>query len=187
MNCSLVKTQLIRWLALSTVGLALIGCIPQAPTDSETVYQDSRMNASVTYLHLLRHTPFFTELNDEQLKWVIKHSREWDAPAGTVLDSRAAGTAVSSDLWVLLDGGWQVETQTNAYAAGNGAPGKWYSPAQTQSDNRLVTIQRSYVMRIKAADLQTMLAQNFPFERHLSIGRAWYAHISAAQPRAVAP
>ncbi len=139
------------------------------------------MKASITYLHLLRHTPFFTELNDDQLKWVIKHSREWDSPAGTVIDSRIEGVTPSADLWVLLDGGWQVETENSAHSAGNGTPGKWYSSSAMQSDNRLVTIRRSYVMRIKAADMEDMLAKDFPFRSHLSTGHAWYKHIGVGQ------
>ncbi|WP_146136240.1 hypothetical protein [Pseudomonas simiae] len=89
------------------------------------------MKASVTYLHLLRHTPFFTKLDDEQLKWVIKHSRECDAPAGTVIDSRAERVNPSSDHWILLDGSWQVQTKTFSFTAGNDDPGKWYQPSAT--------------------------------------------------------
>lgn len=181
MTYSLITSRLIRFLLLGAVGLAGIGCTPKAPTDPETAYQDSRMKASVTYLHLLRHTPFFSEFNDGQLKWVIKHSREWDAPAGTVIDSRVAGAAASPDVWILLDGGWQVETKYSTHTAGNTAPGKWYSSTATHSENRLVTTGRSYVMRIKASDMEDMLAQDFPFEGELSIGRAWYTYIGAVQ------
>lgn len=171
-----------RLLALGLGGLAIIGCLPQAPTDDETAYQDSRMKASVTYLHLLRHTPFFTKLDDEQLKWVIKHSREWDASAGTVIDGRAAGVSPSSDHWILLDGRWQIETRTSSFTAGNDDPGKWYQPSATRSENRLVTAERSYVMRIKAADMKEMLAKGFQFDSHLSVGQDWYSHIDADTP-----
>jgi hypothetical protein len=181
MKCSLISTQLIRLLTLCIAGLAVIGCIPRAATDAETAYQDSRMSPSVTYVHLLRHTPFFTELNDEQLKWVTRHSREWDAPAGTVIDGCTPGGSASSDLWILLDGGWQVETQGAVHSSDNAGPGKWYGCAATHLNSRLVTTQRSYVMRIKSADLEDMLARGFPFERHLSAGRIWYAQIDAVQ------
>ena len=30
------------------------------------------MEPSVTYLHLLKHTPFFTSLTTAQLRWVIE-------------------------------------------------------------------------------------------------------------------
>jgi hypothetical protein len=181
MKRSLISAQLIRLLILCVAGLAVIGCIPRAATDAETAYQDSRMSPSVTYVHLLRHTPFFTELNDEQLKWVTRRSREWDAPAGTVIDSCASGISASSDLWILLDGGWQVETQNSTYSADNAAPGKWYSCAATRSENRLIATQRSYVMRIKSADMADMLSKGFMFERHLSAGRVWYEQIDAAR------
>jgi hypothetical protein len=179
MKFSLISSQLFRLSILCLAGLAVIGCIPRAATDAETVYQDSRMSPSVTYVHLLRHTPFFTELNSEQLKWVTRHSREWDAPAGTVIASCASGVSASPDLWILLDGGWHVETLDAVYSADNAGPGKWYGCAATHSNSRLVTTQRSYVMRIKSADMEDMLARGFPFERHLSAGRTWYAQIDA--------
>ena len=182
-NSSPTLFRFTRLLVLGIAGLAVIGCLPQAPSDIETAYQDSRMKASVTYLHLLRHTPFFTKLDDDQLKWVIKHSREWDAPAGTVIDSRAEGVNPSSDLWILLDGSWQVETKVSSFTAGNNDPGKWYQSSATHSDNRLVTIQRSYVMRIKAGDMKDMLAKGFQFDSHLSEGEDWYSRIDAYSPQ----
>ena len=182
MICSNIRIHVVRFLALGIAGLSIIGCLPQAPSDVETAYQDSRMKASVTFVHLLRHTPFFTELNDDQLKWVIKHSREWEAPAGTVIDSRAEGVNPSSDLWILLDGGWQIETKNSSYTAGNDDPGKWYQSSATHSDNRLVTTQRSYVMRIKATEMENMLARGFKFDSHLSEGDDWYSRIDANTP-----
>jgi hypothetical protein len=184
MKFSLNTTQFIRLFVLWALGFAVVGCIPRAPSDTETAYQDSRMSPSVTYVYLLRHTPFFAELNDEQLKWVTQHSREWEAPKGTVIDSRAPGLTPSSDVWILLDGGWQVETQSSTYNAGNAAPGKWYSAAATHLENRLVTTSQSYVMRIKAVDIEDMLALGFPFESHLSEGRRWYAHIDTNKSNA---
>lgn len=181
-NCSLTLFRFIRMLVLVIAGLSIIGCLPQAPSDLETAYQDSRMKASVTYVHLLRHTPFFTELTDDQLKWVIKHSREWEAPAGTVIDSRAEGVNPSSDLWILLDGGWQIETKNSSYTAGNDNPGKWYQSSAMQLGNRLVTTQRSYVMRIKAAEMEDMLAKGFKFDSHLSEGKDWYSRIDVHTP-----
>ena len=182
MNSSQTLFLFSRLLVLGIAGLAIIGCLPQAASDAETAYQDNRMKPSVTYLHLLRHTPFFTKLDDDQLKWVIKHSREWDAPAGTVIDTRAEGVNPSSDHWILLDGSWQVETTTSSFAAGNDDPGKWYQPSATHSNNRLVTTQRSYVMRIKAADMKDMLAKGFQFDSHLSKGEDWYRRIDAYTP-----
>ena len=62
------------------------------------------MRASTTHLYLLRRTPFFTGLSTEQLRYVIGHSREWEAQAATVV----AGSAdEADDVWILLDGGWQ--------------------------------------------------------------------------------
>ncbi|WP_411571660.1 hypothetical protein [Pectobacterium cacticida] len=45
------------------------------------------MKSSITYLHLLRYTQFFTQLDTGQLRWVIQHSREWEVQPGTFLVS----------------------------------------------------------------------------------------------------
>lgn len=126
----------------------------------------------------LRQVPFFAELNDQQLQWVVNHSRQWQTPRGAVLESRVTGVPVSSDVWVLLNGGWQVDTQADSHPSGNESPGKWYSSAQTHGDNRLVTSRQSNVMRIRATDMEKMLAQNFPFSKHFIAGRTWYLHIA---------
>jgi NAD(P)-dependent dehydrogenase (short-subunit alcohol dehydrogenase family) len=49
------------------------------------------MKASTTYLYLLRKTPFFTSLDTRQLRWMIEHSHEWEAQAGTVVAQCAPG------------------------------------------------------------------------------------------------
>jgi hypothetical protein len=81
----------------------LISCCdgPAAVSAAPGSTQDKPMRASTTYLYLLRKTPFFTALTTAQLRWVIEHSREWEALAGTTIEDCSESSA---DLWILLDG-----------------------------------------------------------------------------------
>ncbi|MBP3364603.1 MAG: hypothetical protein J6L74_12550, partial [Pseudomonas sp.] len=71
---------------LTTMGFAACG-------DHRTpdAMQEMTMKPSITYLHLLRHTPFFTSLTTEQLRWVIDHSNEWETEAGAVIAKKDQG------------------------------------------------------------------------------------------------
>jgi hypothetical protein len=135
------------------------------------------MKPSVTYLHLLRKTPFFTALNKEQLRWTIDHSREWEAQPDTVVVSGGPGASVDEDIWILLDGGWQVEANDKTYPAGHADAGKWFSGAMAQGEYRLRTTEHSYVMKITRADLAEMLSSGFAFDAHPDEGRAYYRQI----------
>lgn len=139
------------------------------------------MKASTTYLFLLRKTPFFDRLDTEQLRWTIKHSREWEAQAGTVVASCSA-TDKSDDFWILLDGRWQVEHDGHTYPAGHADAGKWFSASEAPGNCRLVTTEHSYVMKITRADMNDMLSRGFAFESHMSQGRAYYSKVFAAIP-----
>ncbi|WP_397452349.1 hypothetical protein [Pseudomonas sp. NA-150] len=140
------------------------------------------MSPSVTYLHLLRHTPFFVDLDKEQLRWVIDHSHEWQAQPGTVITRYEQGAPVTDDIWVLLDGGWQVEADGEVYRAGHADPGKWYSAADVAHPSRLVATETSYVMRIKRSEMQQMLNEGFAFNSHLQAGSTYYRKLFPAQP-----
>ncbi|BAX63729.1 hypothetical protein BSFP_066020 [Burkholderia stabilis] len=136
------------------------------------------MRPSVTYLHLLRHTPFFTALSTAQLQWVIDHSREWEADAGAVIATCDQDVDPDAPYWILLDGGWQVEYAGRTFQSGHADPGKWFSAAETQRKSCvLVTNQHSYVMRIKRADMLAMLDQQFGFGAHLGSGIGYYRSI----------
>jgi hypothetical protein len=147
--------------------------------------EEKGMKQSVTYLHLLRHTPFFTALSKEQLQYVIAHSTEWEARAGQEISN---GAEASDFMWVLLDGGWQVEQAGRVSASGHSSPGKWYGgvpSAMPPADSRLVANQHSYVMRIARRDLEQMLADGFDFGSHLQQGAGFYAGLNAltSQPK----
>jgi hypothetical protein len=143
--------------------------------------ENRTMKPSTTYLHLLRKTPFFTALNDAQLRWTIDHSREWEAQIGSVIvDCATSAAEHKDDVWILLDGGWQIEAEGRAYAAGHSDAGKWFSADQAPNDCRLVATEHSYVMKIAAADMHDMLSLGFAFDSHLQAGRAYYAKAFAA-------
>lgn len=136
--------------------------------------QQGGMKQSVTYLHLLKKTPFFTALDKEQLKWVIAHSTEWEAQAGMEVSNRLDA---NDHLWVLLDGGWQVEQGGRVLPAGHADPAKWYGGrhvALLPPDSRLIANRHSYVMRIARADFEEMLNRRFDFAEHLRQGEAFY-------------
>ena len=164
-----------RWYLATLVGgitgLALVGCFAGATGTG----QERAMKPSITYLHLLRHTPFFTGLSTDQLRWTIDHSQEWQARAGTtVARCNTPGAPVDDSIWVLLDGGWQVEANAGNHPAGHADPGKWFSASAARGPCALVTTERSYVMRITRADMDDMLARGFAFGPHLQEGQAYY-------------
>jgi hypothetical protein len=141
------------------------------------VAENAIMKPSVTYLHLLRKTPFFTQLNDAQLRWTIDHSREWEAQPGTVVVDCSAAKSLDDTIWILLDGGWQVEANGKTWPAGHADAGKWFSGAIAQGECRLVTTKHSYVMQIARVDLADMLTRGFAFDGHLDQGRAYYRQL----------
>ncbi|HEY2604458.1 hypothetical protein P0D88_28680 [Paraburkholderia sp. RL18-103-BIB-C] len=145
------------------------------------------MEPSVTYLHLLKHTPFFTSLTTEQLRWVIGHSHEWEALAGTVVAQCDGGAADARDqaFWILLNGGWQIEAGGHAHAADHASAGKWFSATVTNHSCRVVITEHSYVMKIERTEFDAMLAQGFAFGPHIEAGRRYYAELFAA-PAALA-
>ncbi|WP_211625641.1 cyclic nucleotide-binding domain-containing protein [Paraburkholderia domus] len=152
---------------------------PQQP-DASINTRSTEMKPSVTYLHLLKHTPFFTSLTTEQLRWVISHSQEWEAQPDTVVaqcNGRAHDVASDQGMWILLDGGWQIEHGQQAYPAGHASAGKWFSAAVTDQPCRLVTTEHSYVMKIERADFDAMLEQGFAFDQHLNAGRRYYSDL----------
>jgi hypothetical protein len=143
-----------------------------------TARQDEpAMQASITYLHLLRKTPFFTRLNTAQLRYVIDHSKEWEVTAGQTI---AGSGDADGGIWILLDGGWQVEAGGKAYPALHDEAGKWYGGAAVQGaavPSRLLVNRHSYVMHISAADFASMREQGFDFDAHMRQGEQYYGQL----------
>jgi hypothetical protein len=138
----------------------------------------NNMHASTTYLYLLKSTPFFTRLTGPQLRWVIANSHEWEAAPGTVI----VDCAESSDaIWILLDGGWQIDHDGKHFPAGHADPGKWFSALQGHGACKLVTNEHSYVMKIERSAMDSMLAQGFEFGAHLESGHAYYRTLFAGK------
>lgn len=157
--------NLARYLLSAVLVFLLGGCSAQEP----------HMKQSVTYLHLLTKTPFFTRLDKSQLQWVIDHSTEWEASAGMEVSNRRDA---SDHIWILLDGGWQIEQGGQVFKAGHADPAKWYGGPYAKllpDDSRLVTNQHSYVMRIGRVDFEAMLQRGFNFTGHLQQGRDFYS------------
>jgi hypothetical protein len=135
------------------------------------------MKPSITYLHLLAKTPFFIKLTRAQLKWVIDHSKEWDVTQGTLITSSDGDP---NSIWVLLDGGWQIETGSTKYAIGHGDPGNWYGgPAvhAASAASRLVASEPSYVMEMRMADFDDMVKRGFDFNQDLRMGVQFYLDV----------
>jgi hypothetical protein len=163
--------KITKYLIALTAG---IGSLAIAMGEQKSTQEDSHMKQSVTYLHLLKKTPFFTRLDNAQLKWVIKHSTEWEANAGTEISNRANA---DDFMWILLDGGWQIEQGGTALKSGHAGPAKWYGARAVSllpSDSKLVANQHCYVMRIRRSEFDEMVARKFDFAQHLEEGEAFY-------------
>ncbi|MBB5608831.1 MULTISPECIES: cyclic nucleotide-binding domain-containing protein [unclassified Janthinobacterium] len=160
---------------------ALLMPLAQVAHSFNAGHQDASMQASTTYLYLLRKTPFFTRLTTAQLREVINHSKEWEVKPGTAI--AASGDAARS-VWILLDGEWQVEAGGKVYPALHDQPGKWYGRDAVYAaaqPSRLVVNQHSYVMQIRQADFESMLAQGYDFQLHLSQGEQYYGRLLQAR------
>ena len=152
-----------------------------------TAPKDQSMKPSITFLHLLRHTPFFTELSTDQLRWVIQHSREWEVQAGrTIVSSATAGDGAG--YWVLLDGRWDLELGGQHHASGHADPGKWFDRdlVATRAFS-LTATDHSFVLNISNQDMDDMVARGFRFDRHLAAGMAFYSKLSAPLQAVTAP
>lgn len=135
------------------------------------------MKPSITYLHLLRHTPFFTALDTPQLRWVIDHSREWEVRVGTTITSSSQHDS-GDGYWILLDGGWELHHHGQVVRSGHADPGKWFNRTALDADDfALVANEHSYVMHISTADMDAMLARGFAFRPHLQAGTTLYEHL----------
>lgn len=161
-------------LVLASV-LLLAACSRERIADAEN---NMTMRPSVTYLYLLRHTPFFTSLSTEQLQWVIDHSREWEVDAGAVLSKRGPQGPSDTDYWILLDGGWRVEHDGKSFPSDHADPGKWFNTRETRGQSgTLVATEHGYVMRIPEGEMKVMLDRGFAFDAHLEQGHAYYGEV----------
>lgn len=162
-----------RWLgamAVLPLGSVLPGCAASGATPP-----GPGMKASITYLHLLAKVPMFRGVDNEQLQWVIDHSREWSVEPGAEIASSQRGM---DSFWTLLDGGWRVELDGRSAEAGHADPARWYGGRAMQALNlppsRLVATRSSYVMEIAPAELDEMLRRGLPLAPHLQAGLDFY-------------
>jgi len=172
----------VHWRARVTVPLlALFAAFGMASCGGKRepdAAQKMTMRPSITYLHLLQHTPFFTALSKAQLQWVIDHSQEWEADTGAVIANCDGAAESNAPYWILLDGGWQIEYGDKTFRSGNADPGKWFSAVDVNEKScSLVVNEHSYVMRIQRGDMQQMLGRGFEFQTHIRSGTAHYRAI----------
>ncbi|MGJ8645671.1 MAG: hypothetical protein ACSHXJ_02180 [Marinomonas colpomeniae] len=151
-------------LTLFLVSLLIISsCSKQTIADASGNFT---MTPSVTYLYLLRHTPFFTELDTQQLRWVIGHSEEWKVQTGGVITTSQHET----DYWILLDGGWRLSCDDKNHPSRHDEAGKWFNPSITNKQCELTATSPSHVMRIKSPVMHEMINRGFTFKHHLETG-----------------
>lgn len=164
------------FLAMSVLPMPAAQALP--PSDAPAIQpQGPAMKASITYLHLLAKTPFFTKLTSPQLQWVIDHSKEWEVRKGTQI---ASSDGDPEDFWILLDGGWQLDSGGKLYPAGHADPGKWYGADAVHAAgvaSRLTATEHGYVMVIRYEAFNEMLRQGFNFDLHLRQGEQYYAQL----------
>lgn len=161
-----------RMTVVLTTLLSLVACSHKSVADIDG---NLTMKPSVTYLHLLRHTPFFTALSKVQLQWVIDHSREWEVDSGATIAKCGKGFRSNGDYWILLDGGWQLNTDEAHLPSGHSDPGKWFSTQVANGKKcSLVATEHGYVMHITESEMQIMLNRGFPFQSHLDSGNQYY-------------
>jgi hypothetical protein len=122
------------------------------------------------------------------LRWVIDHSKEWEAEAGSVIAKNDQSGASATDYWILLDGAWRVHYDGNTFPSRHAAPGKWFNIREAQGATcALITTDHSYVMRITEADMNTMLEKGFAFGHHLDDGRIYYGSMFHSHSQALGP
>ena len=151
-----IRSRLNHFVLFFVLLLGLNACSKQPVADAAGHFT---MTPAVTYLHLLRHTPFFTSLNTAQLKWVIRHSEEWAVTTGGVIATHKG----EPDYWILLDGDWQLSCDQKSYPSKHDDAGKWFNSNLVNKGCELIVTSPSYVMRIRAEDMQSMLSNGFDF------------------------
>jgi hypothetical protein len=168
----------VRRHALLALGLGLSavlgsGARAQTPT-TQGWPRPSNAQQSVSHLHLLRQAPFFTGLDDDHLRWILDHSREWKVVAGEEISTSNQG---ADSFWVLLDGGWEIESGTRRLQSGPAEAAKWYGGAEFHAldrPSRLVATGPGYVINLRWSEVEKLRKQAPTIERHLDIGLARY-------------
>lgn len=166
--------------ALLLAGLVWLAGVDAGCAQAQTVPPPGPgMRASVTYLNLLAKVPMFRGMSNEQLQWVIDHSREWVVEPGAEVASSTRG---ADRFWTLLDGGWRIEQGSRVVAAGHADSAKWFGGRDWQAlslaPTRVVATARSYVMEIDPVQLDEMLRRGLPLKSHLDAGLAFYRTLS---------
>jgi len=104
----------------------------QFPLNAVTRYTsdatlEMTMKPSITYVHLLAHTPFFTALSADQLRWVIDYPREGIPKPGQSLPRMIRPAHPLRMTGSCATGQWRRHYDGNTYPSGHAAPGKWFN------------------------------------------------------------
>lgn len=162
-----------RIFGLISVCMLASGCTSKEPDAANKL----TMTPATTYLYLLQDTPFFSDLSDKQLSFVIQHSKEYETEKGAVI-SQCDAQQHQTDYWILLDGRWALQYQGRDFPNGNTGPGKWYSPLFGPKENcQLIMLEHGYVMKLSEIFINEMLNQGFNFKSNLDSGKAHYQRL----------
>jgi CRP-like cAMP-binding protein len=122
---------------------------------------------------LLRSSPLFEELSDDQLAWVSERAEEISVPAGTRLfevGDRANG------FFVLIEGELELRHRIDNHervAIRGDTPGVWAGAIPIIDDAYAVTARLSKdsrLFRLQDHHMREMLTGGFPIARHLLMG-----------------
>lgn len=174
--------KVIKHISLLICACSLtLGCKSKVPDAQGNL----TMRPTTSYLHLLRHTPFFTSLTDTQLKFVIDNSKEWAVDKGGVISQCNGDMSVNDSFWILLDGQWALTYQQSSYLSAKNTSGKWYQINTLKSAGivpqkacTLVMHESGYVMKITEETMTQMRNKNFDFTSHLQDGAQHYGAIA---------
>ena len=162
---------LIKLSIYIAVSVLAFGCQSKVPDAMNKL----TMKPATTYLYLLRDTPFFIRLSDQQLKFVIDNSMEYEVEKGGVISVCSEEVEDEKSYWILLDGKWGLNYQDTIYPSDHGEAGKWYSPFfAPKKDCRLIMLEHGYVMKLSENSLTEMLNKGFNLHSQLDLGKSYY-------------
>ena len=100
---------LIKLSIYIAVSVLAFGCQSKVPDAMNKL----TMKPATTYLYLLRDTPFFIGLSDQQLKFVIDNSMEYEVEKGGVISVCSEGSRRRKKLLDPI--GWEMGVKLSRY------------------------------------------------------------------------
>ena len=121
----------------------------------------------------LRRLPLFELFSEQQLTWVVKHSKVVDVAEGAELF--AVGDR-PKEFWVLLDGELQILRPMDhglVEVARSSSPGVWAGVVPYVFEESQITarvLRASRMLEVADADVRHMVDVGFPIAKHLMLG-----------------